>query len=133
MTIRGRIAAVVAALALCAGNVAVCAGWQPTPEARMACCMSGMNCPMHESDHHDRSSRSGVSQAQADHCCAASTQRRDSAAAGSTFVASGTAAFVAATVFPSPVPVFESRAWRAPVPLPDTSVAKHLLNSVLLV
>src|SRR3954464_7671206 len=97
-----RIAALVAALALVVGNVAVCAGWQATPEARMACCMDGTTCPMHKSDHHEHSSKQVVSQAQADSCCAAAAQRRDSAAAGSTFFASGVIALV-------PVPAFTVR------------------------
>jgi len=128
-----QIAAFVAAVALCAGNVAVCAGWQATPEARLACCMDGATCPMHEPDHHQHSSRHVVSQAQADSCCAAADQRRDSAAAGSTFAASGLIALVPVAAFTVPVSAFMSHEWRALVPLPVSSTPKHLLLSVLLV
>jgi hypothetical protein len=128
-----RIAAFVAALALCAGNVAVCAGWQATAEARMACCMDGTNCPMHKSDKHEHSSRRVVSQAQADSCCAAAAQRRDSAAAGPTFAASGAIALAPVAAFTVPVSAFMSQEWRALVPLPGSSTPKHLLLSVLLV
>jgi hypothetical protein len=128
-----RVAAFVAALALCAGNVAVCAGWQATPEARMACCTDDASCPMHKSADHDHSSRRAVSQAQANSCCAAAAQRRDSPAAGSTFVASGVIALVPVAVFPVPVSAFMSQEWRALVPLPVSSTPKHLLLSVLLV
>jgi hypothetical protein len=128
-----RVAAFVAAVALCAGNVAVCAGWQATPEARMACCMDGTTCPMHKSDNHEHSSRRVASQEQADSCCAAGAQRRDSAAAGSTFAASGVIALVPVAAFIVPVSAFMSQAWRALVPLPVSSTPKHLLLSVLLV
>src|SRR5439155_21194149 len=94
-----RLAAVVAVLALCAGNLAGCAGWQATAEARMACCMNGTRCPMHKSDNHEHSATRRVSQAQADSCCAAAAQRRDAAAAGSTFAAAGVIALVPVTVF----------------------------------
>src|SRR4051812_300342 len=128
-----RIAACVAALALCAGNVAVCAGWQPTPEARLACCMDGTTCPMHKSDHHEHHSRHSVSQTQADSCCAAGAQRRDSVSAGSTFAASGVIALAPVAAFSVPVSAFNSHAWRAFVPLRVSSTPKHLLLSVFLV
>ena len=128
-----RIAAVVAVLALCAGNLAVCAGWQATPEARMACCIDGTTCPMHKSDSHEHSSKRVVSQAQADSCCAAAAQGRDSAAAGSTFAVSGVIALVPVTVFTVPTSAIASQEWRALVPLPVSSTPKHLLLSVLLV
>jgi hypothetical protein len=127
-----RGAALIAVLALCAGNLAVCAGWQPTPEARMACCMDGMTCPTHMSEDHEHASRQGVSQAQADSCCAAA-QRRDSTAAGATFAASGVITLVPVAAFTAPVSALLSQQWRALVPLPASSTPRHLLLSVLLV
>ena len=128
-----RASAVVALLALVVGNIAVCAGWQATPEARMACCIDGTTCPMHKSDNHEHSSKRVVSQAQADSCCAAAAQGRDSAAAGSTFAVSGVIALVPVTVFTVPTSAIASQEWRALVPLPVSSTPKHLLLSVLLV
>jgi len=128
-----RFAAFVAALALCAGNLAVCAGWQATPEARMACCMSGTDCPMHKSEGHDRSTHGAFSQTQADTCCAASAQRRDSSVAGSLFASSGVIALVPAASFVAPTQEPMTREWRALVPLPIASKPKHLLLSVLIV
>ena len=128
-----RIVAVVAVLALCAGNVAVCAGWQVTPEARMACCMNGTTCPMHKSERHDHSSKGAFSQAQADTCCAASAQRRDSAAAGSMFASSGAITLMPAVLFTVPPKLPKAEEWRALVPLRVSPVAKHLLLSVFLV
>jgi hypothetical protein len=128
-----RVATLVAALALCAGNVAVCAAWQATPEARMACCVDGTTCPLHKSHNHEHSSRRVVSQAQADSCCAAAAQRRDSPAAGSTFAASGVSALVPVAAFAVPVSALMSQEWRALVPVPVSSTPKYLLLSVLLV
>jgi hypothetical protein len=128
-----RASAVVALLALVVGNVAVCAGWQATPEARMACCMNGTTCPMHKSDSHEYSSKEVFSQAQADSCCAAAAQRRDSAAAGSTFAVSGVIALVPVTMSTVPTGPIASQEWRALVPLPISSTPKHLLLSVFLV
>jgi hypothetical protein len=134
VTTSRHIAAFVACLALCAGNVAVCAGWQATPEARMACCMDGATCPMHESNNHQHSSKHGVSQAQADSCCASAAQRHDASAAGSTFAASGAVALVpVAAMFNPPITLSPEQGWRALVPLPVSSTPKHLFLSVLLV
>src|SRR3954466_1504022 len=133
LTMLRRITAFVAALALCAGNVAVCAGWQPTPEARMACCMHGTTCPMHKSRGHEHSSKHSVSQTQADSCCAAGAQRRDSVSAGSTFVASGVIALVPVAAITFPVSALDSHRWRALVALPVSSTPKPLLLSVFLV
>ena len=133
MTISRRIAAVVAVLALSAGNLAVCAGWQATPEARMACCMSGTNCPMHKSEGHDHSSNRAFSQTQADTCCAASSQRRDSSAASSLFVSSGLIALVQVAPFVAPTTAPVTPEWRALVRPPVSSKPKHLLLSVFIV
>src|SRR5262245_56714740 len=128
-----RISAVVTVLVLCAGNLALCAGWQATPEARMACCMSGTTCPMHKSERHDHSSNRAFSQTQADTCCAASSQRRDSSAAGSSFVSTGLITLVQAAPFVAPTTAPIAQEWRALVPLTVSSTPKHLLLSVLIV
>ena len=133
MTLRRHIAAVVAVLALGAGNVAVCAGWQATPEARMACCMSDTTCPMHKSEGDDHSPKRVFSQTQANNCCAASSQRRDSSAAGSLFASSGVIALVPAPPFIAPAAPAMAQGWRPRVPLPVSSRPKHLLLAVLLV
>jgi len=57
-----------------AGPVAVCAGWQATPEARMACCLEGVECSMHSTEHHGGIETRAVTQADADSCCHASEQ-----------------------------------------------------------
>ena len=69
ITVAKRLSALALALALMAGNAAVCAGWMSSPEARMACCSEGGACPMHRGSSHDSGS-DRVTQAQADSCCA---------------------------------------------------------------
>jgi hypothetical protein len=125
--------AIVAVLTLCAGNFALCVGWQATPEARMACCRNEATCPMHKSESPDSSSKHKVTQAHADSCCAGS-ERSHSTTTNSTFVLS-----VIVALAPATVPVVTSlnvpalQEWRAFVPLPVPPVPKHLLLSVFLV
>jgi hypothetical protein len=95
--------------------------------------MDGTTCPMHKSDHHEHSSTHSVSQTQADSCCAAGAQRRDSVSGGWTFTGSGLMALVPVAEFTIPVRAFNSHGWRALVPLPVSSTPKHLLLSVFLV
>ena len=128
-----RLAALAAVLALSVGNVAVCAGWQPTAEARMACCMSDMNCSMHKPDGHDHGATSDVSQTQADLCCASSSERRESPTATSTVASSGVIALVPAAVLSLSMIQPPAQQWRALVPLRGSPVPRHLLLSVLLV
>jgi hypothetical protein len=128
-----RLAAIVAMLTLSVGNLAVCAGWQATPEARMACCINATSCPMHKSASHRSGSTRIISQVQADNCCAAASNRTQSSVAGTTFVVAHTTALPPLTDFIVPVPTLALQEWRALVPLPVSAVPKHLLLSVLLV
>ena len=127
-----RVAAMAAVLTLSLGNAAVCAGWQATPEARMACCHDDASCPTHKPDPHGSGSKRHVTQTQADNCCAAS-ERNDPATTGVSLVASVTFALapaaVAHVVIPK-IPVLQE--CRVFVP-PASSIRKHLLLSVLLV
>ena len=126
------IPAAAVALVLAVGNPAVCAGWLPTAEARMACC-SDNSCPMHQSDSPDRGSRPALTQAEADRCCAASDQD-DLAPSSSSFVLSVSLVAHAGPVSlapPDAEPAAHARL--TPVPLLDTHVPKHLRLSVLLV
>jgi hypothetical protein len=133
MVIR-RLSVVLLAAVLLAGNVAVCAGWMATPEARMACCSEGHECPMHEGDSHSSGSARVLTQAQADSCCA-SSERENSSQSSPTFVTAITAAVLGVgMVLPASVPALVlSDAWRTSAPIPRASVPKHLLLSVFLV
>jgi hypothetical protein len=128
-----RLSVVFLALALAAGQAGVCAGWMPTPEARMACCSGDGPCPMHKSDSEDDGSKRVVSQAEADRCCAAS--ERDDSAPSPT----GPAFSVTLPIALSPVsslilePEPHPDIWRASVPIPTTHVPKHVMLSVFLV
>jgi hypothetical protein len=128
------VSTVVLIAALCAGNRAVCAGWLPSPEARMACCSEGAECPMHRGDSHRSGSEHVLTQAQADSCCA-SSEREDSSQPAPTAVAAITTAVLGnGTILPASVPALVlSDGWRTTVPIPTGPIPKHVLLSVFLV
>jgi hypothetical protein len=129
-----RLAALALTFALVAGNAAICAGWMPTSEARMACCADGCECPMHKSDSHRSGSERVLTQAQADSCCA-SSEGKNSNQSSPTFVAAITAAVLGAgIVLPANVPALVlSVGWRTSAPISVAPVPKHVLLSVFLV
>jgi hypothetical protein len=129
-----RLSAVALTLALVAGNAAICAGWMPTPEARMACCAEGDDCPMHKGDSQSSGSARVLTQAQADSCCA-SSERKNSDQSNPSFATAITAAVLGAgIVLPASVPALVlTNAWRTSAPIPIAPVPKHVLLSVFLV
>ena len=129
-----RLSAVLLAAGLLAGNAAVCAGWMATPEARMACCADGGECPMHKGDSHRSGSERVLTQAQADSCCA-SAEGQNSNQSNPSFVTAITAAVLGVgVVLPANVPALVlSDAWRTSAPIPIAPVPKHVLLSVFLV
>ena len=129
-----RLSAITLTLALVAGNAAICAGWLPTPEARMACCADGIECPMHKGDSHRSGSERVLTQAQADSCCA-SSEGKSSNQSNPSFVTALTAAVLGAgVVLPADVPALVlSDAWRTSAPIPSAPVPRHVLLSVFLV
>jgi hypothetical protein len=128
-----RLSALALSLTLLAGNAAVCAGWMPTPEARMACCSKSGACPMHKSTASDSQASQVLTQAQADTCCASSNHQ--SSQSGGPFVGSITLAVLGtATVLPAVAPsLVRSDGWRTAVPIPAAPIPKHILLSVYLV
>jgi hypothetical protein len=133
VSVKRRLVAIATVLTLCVGNLAVCAGWQATAEARLACCQDESTCPMHESDSHHSAVKHSVTQTQADDCCAGS-ERSDSATTTSTFALSAVVTFTAAilpVVADSNTPALQD--WRAFVRLPVPPIPRHLRLSVLLV
>jgi hypothetical protein len=129
-----RLAALALTFGLMAGNAAICAGWMPTAEARMACCADGAECPMHKGESHRSGSGRVRTQAQADSCCA-SSEGKTSNQASPTFVAAITASVLGAgVVLPANVRALVlSDASRTSAPLPVAPVPKHVLLSVFLV
>jgi hypothetical protein len=128
-----RLSAVALTLALAAGQATVCAGWAPTPEARMACCSDDGACPMHKAGSTDHGATHGVTQPEADRCCAASDRN------GLAPPAPSVAVTITLAVVPSPVPTLLTRSeshaaiWRLLAPIPTVGIPKHFLLSVLLV
>jgi len=129
-----RLSAVLLTAGLLAGNAAVCAGWLATPEARMACCAEGSDCPMHKGDSQSFRSTRVLTQAQADRCCA-SSERESSNQGNPSFVTAITAAVLGAwIVLPVDVPgLVLSDGWRPTAPTRAGPVPKHVLLSVFLV
>jgi hypothetical protein len=129
-----RFAALALTFGLVAGNAAVCAGWLATPEARMACCAEGVECPMHKGDSHRTGSARLVTQAQADSCCAAAEGQNSNQSNPSFGTAITVAVLGVGVVLPPNVPALVlSDAWRTSAPIPITPVPKHVLLSVFLV
>jgi hypothetical protein len=125
------MAVVILVLTTAPGNLAMCAGWKPTPEARRACCAAGAMCPMRA--HTDgTAARHAVSQWAADACCAAAD--RDDAPPASAFALAGPVAVLALAMAP-----IDSRPdWQRVVrafesPPPSAAVSRHLLLSVILI
>jgi len=129
-----RLSAVLLAAGLLAGNAAVCAGWLATPEARMACCTEGEECPMHKGDSQRSASARVLTQAQADSCCAAA-EGQNSNQSNPSFVTAITAAVLGVGVgLPANVPALVlSDGWRPAAPTRPGPVPRHVLLSVFLV
>jgi hypothetical protein len=119
---------------LAAQGIGLCAGWQATAEARMACCTSGGACPMKKSAARRAPSNAVVSQASADSCCAASEESGAPAPSPAfvPIVSLGPVVSPIAVLAPRP-PSPRREAWHAVAPLPGSQVPKHLLLSVFLI
>ena len=129
-----RLAVVALTFGLMAGDAAVCAGWLPTAEARMACCADGVECPMHKGDSHRSGSARDITQAQADSCCAAAEGQNSNQSNPSLVTAITVAVLGVGVVLPANVPALVlSDAWRTSAPIPIAPVPKHVLLSVFLV
>jgi len=125
-----RLAAVVCLLAFAESAWAQCAGWQAAPEARRECCESGA-CPLHHREAGP--SRTQVTQAAADDCCAQS-QQHESSPSGTVFSPTVTLA-VLQTLPPVVLSLAPTALLSAPreTPSPPAHVPKHVLLSVFLV
>jgi hypothetical protein len=128
------LSAVVLGLVLIAGNAAVCAGWTATPEARMACCSKGGDCPMHKGDSHRAAPEGALTQAQADACCAASERDQSNQTSPASVAAASSAVLGTGIVVPASIPALVlSDGWRTAAPVPIPPVPRHVLLSVFLV
>jgi hypothetical protein len=121
-------------LLLFGGNAVLCEGWAATPEARMACCSGDDACPMHDRDSHGPGSGHGVTQAQADACCAVSERDRSSQPNQTSVPAISSAVLGTGVIVSLDVPaLIQSHTSRAGAPVPVTGVPRHVLLSVFLV
>jgi hypothetical protein len=127
-----RFAAAVAIVTLTALNLSLCAGWQLTPEARVACCADEATCPMHRSDSRHSGPNRIATQAEADSCCAVSEQRHSSTPNAS-FVLFAPVAVTISDIAASTTLHHSTAVAVFDPPLNASSLPKHLLLSVLLV
>jgi len=128
-----RLFALALAGLISAGNVAICAGWASTPEARMACCADS-SCPMHKTESKGSESVSAFSQAQADNCCASAEHRKSSESSPTFVTAIPSAVLGTGVVLPAVAPALVlSDDRRTVAPIPTAHVPKHVLLSVFLV
>lgn len=129
-----RLATVALAFGLLTGNAASCAGWMPTPEARMNCCADGGACPMHKGDSHRSGSGRVLTQLQADNCCTSAEGQRSNQSNPSFVFAITSAVLGVGVVLPPDVTALVlSDAWRTSAPIPVAPVRRHVLLSVFLV
>src|SRR4051812_15751691 len=129
-----RLSVIALAVALFAGQAAVCVGWSATAEARMACCSADGTCTMHGGESAHSGSHRAVTQVQADSCCAASErgQSRESSPAWAAAITS--AVLGTPLVLPDRIPALMlSDGWRTAAAIPTRPVPKHVLLSVFLV
>ncbi len=134
-------------LSLALGNAALCAGWAPTAEARITCCTK--NCPMHQrrtrhahghsdvvrgSLHSEVPQRdSGISQLEADNCCALSEERSSESSPISIVMIAGPILGQAIELPAQSPSVLSWDSWRR-IPFDRTNpIPKYVLLSVFLV
>ena len=129
-----RLTSLALALALVAGNVALCAGWTASPAARMACCAEAGRCPMHQSETSESHDGRAVSQGQADACCAASERQGADPSTPTLGLTPWTVPPGAPIVLPAyvPPPVL-TEGWRIVARVPTSLIPRHVLLSVFLV
>ena len=128
-----RLLAVALTALVSAGNGAVCDGWAPTPEARMACCSDGQPCPMHSGRAEGSSATQTLTQAQADACCASSEQDQSGQSTQASPAPVSTAVLgPGIVVAPAPPRLVLTDDWRTSAPVPPLSVHKHVLHAVFL-
>ena len=126
-----RVAVLVLTVGLVAGAWRPCAGWEPTAEARMSCCVRKAACAMHKRGGHRVDS--AVTQAAADACCAAS-ERQDTSQPSLTVVLPPTLAPLGGLFAERPIlPARWVDLHRPPPLLASRELPRHLLLSVFVI
>lgn len=126
-----RFAATLAMLALVPSTASLCAGWQPTAEARRACCAAGLCGEEHPAPQTPTGERV-MTQADADSCCAQSESEQQGTSSSLQVLATVSAPTLPCVVLSSP-PLVRYHLVRWFVPLQSANVPKHVLLSVFLV
>ena len=124
-----RMASVVCVLTFAHGAAGLCAGWQATLDARVQC--QDEACPLHRHEH--GASRTRITEAAADDCCALSPAPESipSATAFASTITRAVLQSLPPVVLSAEGPTRLPAPWETPSP--PTHVSKHLLLSVLLV
>jgi hypothetical protein len=128
-----RLVAAFIAFALSGVSVAPCAGWESTAKARHDCCVEGQCPDQVTADRHSGGHSGGVTQAQADQCCATSEQQhqqRTAQFAGATYLLLPPLERVAVAATDIQPP---QRTDPVAVPVPSPPARLYLLFSVFLV
>ena len=116
-----------------ATSASVCASWQASAEARVACCQDETSCPMHATTPHRHTAPSRVSQADADNCCASAERSTSTPSTLSDVprIALGALASPIPAVGPAVAAFRESPTARTSVDV--SPVPRHLLLSIFLI
>lgn len=126
-----RLAATIAVLGLVPGTAtALCAGWEPSAEARRACCAAGL-CG---NDHRGSPTARGglvISQVEADSCCAESESGQQSASPSLVTAPLPVPDTGSVLLASPPLPTYSVVRWAAPPP--TDHVPKHIRVSVFLI
>jgi len=115
-------------LSLALNAITQCAGWNPSAEARMACCADD-GCPMHKDDNVGHATHAPMPQQDADRCCAAAERPTPDTSNASPVRVSLVATRVLASEAPA---VWWTASRPANACAAPTRAARHVLLSVFL-
>ena len=132
MSLAARLLATLVMSTIIASPLGLCTGWQATPQARMACCVEGAECPMRSHERDGSNVAQSVQQAEADSCCAASESRGSTRAVATAAIALAMPARVAVLLDPPAVTPLPDRRSSADTG-PPRHVPRHVFHSVFVI
>lgn len=128
-----RFLALTTISAMMIGSSGICVGWTASADDRRACCVEETGCPKHEVPMHHPHASTGVTQAQADACCAATESRRSSPTTPHLTRTASVSLAPSALSLIVDQPAAPFLCTRTAPARPPGTVPRHLLLSVLLV
>jgi len=131
LTFSRRAVVAVIVIYMASGSLELCAGWQASPAARVACCEDELTCPQHPSS--DAGAMVTPTQAAADLCCATSEQNDSPQQASAVHSATTVAPIVSVTSHTLVPTTTLLHFWPPFVPPPGRQIHTHLLFSVFLI